>query len=163
MKLRATLSLVGVLLAAACTPAQQQAAPDTSAEDAQAIRASVDQFVTAWNTSDWATIGPLLANDALLMQPDGQPRRGREAIVAAMPEGYDPAMAQQSATVDEVIMMGDYGYAYGTWTLTPTAAAGANAQGRNGKWSSLFKRSADGAWQNYRWMWNEPMAMAAGM
>ena len=152
-----SIGLVSILIAAACTQTQQTP-PDTSAEDAQAIRASVDQFVAAWNASDWATIGPLLASDALLMQPDGQPVQGGSAIVAAMPQGYDPAMVQQSATVDEVIMMGDYGYAHGTWTLTPT---GADAQGRSGKWSALYRRSADGAWQNYRWMWNEPMAMAA--
>ncbi len=155
MKLRfRILSLASVLVVAACT---QQPAPDTGA-DAAAIRAWVDQFVVAWNEADDATLGPMIAEDAVLMQPDGPPLQGRAAILATMAEGYDIAMIQQSATTDEVVVIGDYAYARGTWNLNPTPAAGPDVQPANGKWSTLFERGAGGAWQVSRWMWNQPSA-----
>ncbi len=162
MKLRnLMLGLTSALVLAACTP---EAAPDTSAADEAAIRTLVGEFVAAWNTVDDATYGPMIAEGAILMQPDGPPTQGRDAILAIMVEGYDPAMSQQTAMVDGVIPMGDYAYAYGTWNIDPTPAAGADVVARNGKWSVLYMRGADGAWQTYRWMWNEasPAVPAGG-
>ena len=146
------LSLASLLVLAACAPQQ---VPDTEA-DVAAISAQVDQFVAAWNAADNATLSPMVAEDAILMQPDGSPLEGRDAILATMADGYDIAMIQQSATVDEVIVMGDYAYAHGTWTLNPMSAAGADMQALNGKWSTLYARGTDGAWQIWRWMWNQP-------
>jgi len=146
------LGLASVLVVAACTP---QAAPDTSAADEAAIRTLVGEFVAAWNTADAATYGPMIAEDAVLMQPAGPPTQGHDAILGIMAQGIDIAVAQQTATVDGVIPMGDYAYAYGTWNVDPTPAAGPDVAARNGKWSVLYKRGADGAWQTYRWMWNE--------
>jgi uncharacterized protein (TIGR02246 family) len=149
------LSLAAGFVFAACAP-EPAAAPDTSAADATAIRAQVDQFVAAWNVADNATIGSLIADDVILMQPDGPALQGHDAILATIAEAYDIAMMQQSATVDEVIVMGDYAYARGTWNLDPTPAAGADVPAANGKWSTLSQRGLDGAWQMSRWMWNQP-------
>lgn len=154
MRLRAcTLGLASVLVLAAC--AQEQPPVDTSA-DVAAIRAWVDQFVDAWNRGDKAAISPLVAQDAVLMQPDGPPHQGRAAILATMGEPFDFTMVQQSATTDEVVVIGDYAYGRGTWKLDPTPAAGPDVQPANGKWSVVFKRGADGAWEVWRWMWNQP-------
>jgi len=162
MKLRnLMLGLTSALVLAACTP---QAAPDTSAADEAAIRTLVGEFVAAWNTADATTYGPMIAEGAVLMQPDGPPTQGHDAILGIMAQGIDIAMVQQTATVDGVIPMGDYAYAYGTWNIDPTPAAGADVVARNGKWSVLYMRGADGAWQTYRWMWNEasPAVPAGG-
>ena len=149
------LTLASLLAAAACAPTPE-AAPDTSAADATAIRAGVDQFVAAWNVADNATIGSLVAADAILMQPVGPALQGRDTILATMAAGYDITMIQQSATVDEVIVMGDNAYARGTWNLDPTAAAGDEVTAMNGQWTVLLARGVDGAWQFSRWMWNQP-------
>jgi ketosteroid isomerase-like protein len=90
------------------------------------------------------------------MAPDGPPLEGREAILASMGESYDIAMVQQSATTDEVVVIGDYAYAHGTWNLDPTAAAAADMVAMYGKWSTVFKRGPDGTWRTWRWMWNQP-------
>ncbi len=142
-----------VVLAGCAPPAPQ--APDTSAEDAAAIRAHVDEFVDAWNAGDNAILGKLVAEDAVLMQPDTPLLTGRDPILATMAEGYDIAMIQQTATCDEVIPLGDHAYARGTWTLEPTAAAGENVPGANGKWTALYARDAGGNWKLARWMWNQ--------
>ena len=149
----AMLSLAAGFVFAACAP---EPAPDTTAADATAIRTQVDQFVAAWNVADNTTIGSFVAADVVLMQPDGPALQGHDAILETIAESYDVAMMQQSATVDEVIVMGDYAYARGTWNLDPTAAGGADVPAANGMWSALYQRGPAGAWQMSRWMWNQP-------
>jgi ketosteroid isomerase-like protein len=70
-------------------------------------------------------------------------------------------MLQQTATVDEVIVNSDQAYVRGTWQLKPTAVASADVQESNGKWSSLYKRGADGGWRIWRSMWNQDAAPSA--
>lgn len=142
-------------------PASGKASTDTTADTA-AMRATVEKFVAAWNKGDSATYGALIAGDAVLMPPDGPVVTGRDAIVAAMAKDYDPRKAQQTATVDEVIVAGPDTYAYGAWNVKPTAAASADAKVSNGKWSALYHRSADGTtWLISRWMWNQEAAPKA--
>ncbi|MDH3456792.1 MAG: nuclear transport factor 2 family protein [Gemmatimonadota bacterium] len=150
------LTLASLLVLAACAP--QQAA-DTEA-DVAAVRAHVNQFVATWNVADHAALSSMVAEDAILMQPDESPLEGRDAILATMADGYDIAMMQQSATVDEVIVMGDNAYARGTWRLSPTSAADPNAPALQGKWSTLYRRGNGNDWQVWRWMWNQPSDQA---
>jgi ketosteroid isomerase-like protein len=100
----------------------------------------------------------MIADDAILMPPDGPVVSGRDAIVAEIAKENDTKTAQQTATVDEVIVTGDHAYARGTWNVTPIAGAGASTQPQEGKWSILYKRGADGTWLTSRWMWNQEAA-----
>lgn len=154
--------ILGLVLIPLFTACGQQSAPgkasiDVSADTA-AIRANVEKFLAAWNKGDSAAYGPMIADDAILMQPDGPLLQGRDAIVANMTKSYDTTKAQQTATVDEVIVTGGHAYVRGTWNLNPMAAAGADTKAMNGKWSVLYQRSADGTWLVSRWMWNQDAA-----
>jgi uncharacterized protein (TIGR02246 family) len=156
------LGLVLIPLFSACG---QQSAPDkgsidTSADTA-AIRANTEKFIAAWNKGDSAAYGPMIADDAILIPPDGPLVNGRDAIMAAMAKDHDTTKYQQTATVDEVIVTGAHAYARGTWNLNPTAAAGADTKAENGRWSILYQRSADGTWLTSRWMWNQEVAPKA--
>jgi ketosteroid isomerase-like protein len=155
--LKLLLGLGSALVLAACVQKPAKG-PDTSAADAAVIRANVEAFVSAWNKGDTASLRPMLADDAILMQPAGPAVSGGDAIVQAIAKGYDIATTQQMATVDEIIVNGGQAYAHGTWKLSPTEAAGPDVKARNGKWSALYKRDAEGVWQNWRWMWNEDAA-----
>lgn len=153
------LSLAAAVALTACAqPAAQDTAeqPDTSAADAEALRAQVDGFVSAWNVADYTTLGALVAEDGILMQPDGPVYEGREAILAVMAEGYDVTTMQQSAVVDEVLLIGDHAYARGSWNIDPAPEAGPDVPSMDGKWSAVYKRGPDGGWQIWRWMWNQP-------
>jgi ketosteroid isomerase-like protein len=150
------LGLVSVAMLAGCAP--QEAPETTEAPSTPMLDAQVwlDQFVSAWNTGDMASAGSMIAEDAVLMQPDGPPLMGRDAIVGTISQGYDITMFQQSATVDETLSLGEYAYARGTWTLNPTAEAGESTPSMNGKWSAVYTAGPDGGWQVWRWMWNQP-------
>jgi ketosteroid isomerase-like protein len=87
---------------------------------------------------------------------------GAEAAITNIAKGYDIAAMQQSATVDEVVVYGDHAHALGTWALTPPATAGSDIKGASGKWLVIYKRQPDGAWQTWRWIWNQPTPAAAG-
>jgi len=147
---------------AACAqqqPAEDTADADTTAADAESLREQVDQFVSAWNVGDNVMLASLVAEDAVLMQPDGPVVESRDLILDVMSQGYDTALLQQSATVDEVIMIGDYAYGRGTWNIDPTPEAGPDVPAGNGKWSAVYQRGPDGGWQIWRWMWNQPSAV----
>lgn len=153
------LGLASVAMLAACAPQKAAETTETSSAavlDAETVRAQVDQFVSVWNTGDMTSLGSMIAEDAVLMQPDGPPLAGRDAIVGTMAEQYDIATYQQSATVDEILALGDHVYASGTWTMNPTAVGGEVAPSMNGKWSIVYAGGPDGGWQVWRWMWNQP-------
>jgi uncharacterized protein (TIGR02246 family) len=156
MKVRIQLpGLLAAVLVAACSQQQTQGVSDVATLDPATVRAQVEQFVSAWNAEDLAAVEKMVAEDAVLMQPEGPPLAGRAAILETMAGGYDVEMYQQSATVDEVAALGEYAYGRGTWSLNPTAANEAG-EGMNGKWSAVYRPSPDGGWQTWRWMWNQP-------
>ena len=158
--MKARLLILGLIVTSLFTACGQQSTPgkasgDASA-DASAIRANVGKFVDAWNKGNSASYSPMIAADAILIRTDGSLAQGRDAITADMAKDYDTTKSQQTATVDEVIVMGDHAYARGTWNLNPTA--GADTKPMKGGWSVLFQRSTDGAWLISRWMANQESA-----
>ena len=112
------------------------------------------------NAGEISGRGSTIAEDAVLLEPDGDPIVGREAILADIAMNYDFTAFQQSATVEEVERIGDMAYAWGTWTLQPASEAAAGVASMSGKWSVIYKRGPDGGWQTWRWMWNQPTGQA---
>jgi ketosteroid isomerase-like protein len=158
------LSSLLVLISVACAqqPATENAeVTETATVDPATVRTQVDQFVSLWNAGDSDGLGSMIAEDAVLMQPTGPLLEGREPIIASMAQGYDIALLQQSATVDEVIMIGEQAYARGTWNLDPTPEAGPEVPAMSGRWSAVYQPAPDGGWQIWRWMWNQPPEQVA--
>lgn len=161
------LALASVALLAACAPPPPPApaapapAPDTSAADAAAVRDLTDRFVVAWNAGDAAAYGAMIADDVVHMPQGAAANVGRDAVLAAMAGQFDLTTVQQSATIDEVVVMGDYANAYGTWRVDPVSAAGEAAEVTAGRWMVLYRRNAAGGWQFWRWMWNQTSGPAA--
>lgn len=158
---RALGPMLALFLAACATePATETAEPVPV--DPATIRAQVDEFVSAWNDGDVSGLGSMIAEDAVLLQPDGAPLVGREAILGAISQNYDARVLQQSATVDEVVSIGKLAYARGTWTLEPTTEEGLDVSAVNGKWSAIYQPRSDGGWNTWRWMWNQPSGQTGG-
>jgi uncharacterized protein (TIGR02246 family) len=158
--MKTCLLILGLIVTSLFTACGQHSVPGKAAvdpsADASAIRTSVGKFVDAWNKADSGSYSPMIAADAILIQPDGSVVQGRDAIAAGMAKDYDTTKSQQTATVDEVIVMGDHAYGRGTWNLNPTA--GADTKAMNGGWSVLFQRGTDGMWLISRWMANQASA-----
>ena len=85
----------------------------------------------------------MIADDAILMQPDGPLVQGRDAIVTTITKAYDTKTAQQTATVDEVIVMGDHAYGRGTWTLPRSQRP---APTRSHEWQVVHSLQAQCRW-----------------
>jgi uncharacterized protein (TIGR02246 family) len=148
------LCLSSIFVLTACSqPAPEPV--DTSEADAAAIRAQTDQFLTSWNAGDVTGFNEMYTDDAVQMQPDGPNTEGSQAILQAFTDYFNEFDAEQSAVVDEIEVFGDVGFSRGTWSLTQTPKAGGDEQARNGKWSNVVRRQADGSWKVWRWMWNE--------
>lgn len=161
------LIFVWLVIACASEPAPESAEPrsgiaESAPVDAGAIRAQVAEFVSAWNGGDLATVGGSLADDAVLMQPDGPVLVGKAQIVDVIKDNYDFNLLTQTATIEEVVGIGEMAYARGTWRLEPKAGAEVELSSMNGKWSAIYKRAPDGRWQTWRWMWNQPSGQMAG-
>lgn len=152
------LALLAVLVACTQAPAPP---PDTSAAAAAALQANSEAFLNAWNAADVATLGDMLAEDAIEMPPDGPVLDGRAAIMQATTDYFSQFTATQTATTDEVNVQGDLAISRGTWTVTETPKAGGETVTRSGKWFDVQKRQADGSWKTWRWMWNQATAPAA--
>jgi uncharacterized protein (TIGR02246 family) len=159
---RQLTGLALLLAVAACAPEPASETAAVPELDPATIRAQVAEFVGAWNDGDLNRVNSSIADDAVLIQPDGPILIGREAILAAMSEGYDGSLMKQSATVDEVSAVGNMAYVRGTWKLDPTPEAGADAPSMSGNWSTIYKRGPDGSWQTWRWMWNQPSGQTVG-
>lgn len=158
MLLASALALV--FAACATEPAPESAAiPEL---DPSTVRAQVAEFVTAWNNGDLDRVHSSVAEDAVLIQPDGPILIGREAILASISTNYDGSLLKQSATVDEVTAIGNMAYVRGTWRLDPMAEAGPDVPSMSGNWSTIYKRGPDGGWQTWRWMWNQPSGQTVG-
>lgn len=149
------LTLASIALLAACAQQAPAPAPDTSAADAATVRGLTDTFVAAWNAGDTAAFSALIAEDVVQMPQGAAANVGRDAVVAAMSSSIDINAVQQSATVDEVVVMGDYANAYGTWRIDATEATDPPAEATTGKWMALYHRHPGGSWQIWRWMWNQ--------
>lgn len=155
------LSLVAAIAVAACGQPVTPSAADTSAADEAAIRATTDEFLSAWNAADMVRLAAMYPEDAVRMQPDGPSLEGRDAILQSFTEFFAEFDAQQTAVVDEVGVFGDVGFGRGTWSVTQRPKAGGDEAARHGKWFVMHRRQDDGSWKTWRWMWNEPVTPEA--
>jgi uncharacterized protein (TIGR02246 family) len=144
--------LVATVVGCAQGPATRA---DTLEADEAALRATVSDFLAAWNAADVASLGTFYAEDAIEMQPDGAPHEGRKAIQDGHGAFFAQFTATQTATVTEVGVEGNLGFNRGTWSVRSMPRAGGPETSRTGNWMVLLRRDADGSWKIWRWIWNE--------
>ena len=157
---------IPALLAAALAACSQPPppGPDTTEADVAAIRANSDRFLEAFNAQDVTGLDDLFLEDAIELPVDAPASVGREAILASSAAYYDTYAASQTATTEEISVLGDVALAWGTWESTETPKAGGSTVVNRGKWMEVYRRDADGSWKTWRWIWNRdaPVAPAGG-
>ena len=132
----------GVALLAACGP--EATAP---AGSRQAIEATVARYVAASNQGDADALAALYTDDAMLLPPDHEPIKGREAIGEFWRQGTDEGL---EVTTLRMEVSGDLAYLVGRYHLPPTDDEPADS----GQSVLCLKRQRDGSWKVTADIWN---------
>src|SRR6476661_1631615 len=130
--------------AAGC--AGQPPVPDPA--DRRAVETAIRSYVEASNKGDVATLASLYAEDAMLLPPDHEPIRGREAIGAFWRQGTDEGLEVTNLAVE---VDGNLGYLVGRYHLPTTDEEPADS----GKYVMCLKRQQDGSWKLTADIWNQ--------
>ncbi len=157
------LAVLLMLVALACSPKSDAASkPDTAtpvaataaAPDEGAIRRVIDsmntRFVAALERGDSLTAVASYADDAVIMMPNEQTWRGLDGAK----KGFAGFLTQASiknakVSTDDVMVRGDLAVETGhyEWTIVPK---GGKEMKDKGKYLTVWKRQADGAWKIVR-------------
>jgi uncharacterized protein (TIGR02246 family) len=145
------LAIALLLSSLGCTQAPPPVPPDTRAADQKAIADMEAAWVPAWQAKDVDKIVAVYAADAVVMQPDMPAMKGTEAIRAGVKAFVgDKNFALTFAPIAvEVAKSGDIGYTYGTYTATMTSPKTKKPVTEKGKYVTVYKKQADGAWKAF--------------
>ena len=129
-------------------------ARNTSAEERQAIEATLLQYEKTLNESDVKGVLDLYAPDGVFM-PSGAPSAiGREEIRATYEHVFAAIKLDIKFTIDEIVQSGDYAFARTTSRGQVTILAeGVTAPEENRELFVLQNR--DGTWRIARYMFNK--------
>jgi uncharacterized protein (TIGR02246 family) len=143
---RATVAgLVGLVWGLLAGCASRPATSDFAAR--RAVEAAIQHYVDASNRGDAAALASLYAEDAMLLPPDHEPIRGREAIGAFWRQGTDTGLEVTNLAVE---VDGNLGYLVGRYHLPATDEEPADS----GKYVMCLKRQRDGSWKLTADIWN---------
>lgn len=127
---------------------QPAPAPDTRAADEVALRTLDTEWSKAATAKDLDRITSYLADDSVSLSPNAPAVSGKEAVrkswsdLLALP---GMALSWQIKQV-EVAKSGDLGYTWGTYEMTVNDAKG-NPSTDRGKYLTVWKKQANGAWK----------------
>jgi uncharacterized protein (TIGR02246 family) len=136
--------LLAAGLLAGCAPHPRPSDPGAR----EAIEAAVRRYVAASNAGDADALANLYADDAVLLPPDHEPVRGREAIGAYWSHGTDEGLEVTTLSVE---VEGGLGYLVGRYRLPATDEEPADS----GKYVMCLKRQRDGSWKLTADIWNQ--------
>ncbi|HEY7482654.1 MAG TPA: SgcJ/EcaC family oxidoreductase [Gemmatimonadales bacterium] len=122
-------------------------APGRNANSRGAVEATVDRYVAASNEGDAEALTELYADDAVLLPPDHEPIRGREAIGEFWRQGTDTGLEVSTLRLE---VDGTVAYLIGRYHLPPTEGEEADS----GQYVLCLKRQSDGSWKLTADIWN---------
>ena len=132
---------------------------DTSAADAQAIKAKNDEWSKAGAAKDSAKFVTYYADDATVMVPNEPIFRGMDSIKSVMtPMMQDPSFSFSFKT-EKVEVSASLGYSQGPYSLTTTARSGKPFVD-TGKYLTVWKKQADGSWKAIEHIFNSDLPPA---
>ena len=103
------------------------------------------------------------ADDASVLMPDAPVASGKDAIRAAIKPIFDDpndAITFQGSRV-EVAKSGDLAYTQGAYTATVTDPKWKKPVTDKGKYVTVYKKQADGAWKAVADIWNADTPLPA--
>ncbi|HYN08066.1 MAG TPA: DUF4440 domain-containing protein [Vicinamibacterales bacterium] len=152
----------GFLTAAACTPAPPHAPPDTREQDAAAIKKADTEAGGAATARNVDALMAFYTDDVTFMPPNAAMVTGRDNVrkyLTDMMNMPDFSIAW-TPTRAEAARSGDVGYSIGTYHAMFTAPDG-NMVMEDGKYTTVWKKQADGSWKLAVDMFNSNMPLPA--
>lgn len=154
----ALLILGGVI---ACAPPEEPAPVaqgPTEEEDLSAIRASVADFIAAYNGDDPEAFVALFSSTAMRLPPNAPELDGIDAIRNNTIVIFDQFEREVTVHLAETRFSGDFAVSRGTWAVRLTPKSGGEPEDNVGKWLNLHIRSA-GGWLIERNIWNSDIPL----
>ena len=124
--------------------------------DRAALRQADAQWETSANANDFAAVGALYADEAMLLPPNAEAVRGRAAIQAYF-EGFPP-FSDLKLQPQEIEGCADVAYTVGTYSMMITLPGAATAMPDRGKYIEIWRKGADGSWKIERDIFNSDLA-----
>jgi ketosteroid isomerase-like protein len=124
--------------------------------DVKAVKELLAAFPKATEANNAAFPSNYYKEDAIRLQPNGIPIKGKDAIVKSWMNNW-AAYKTTDATlpVDEVLTSGDLAVARGTGQAVNTPKAGGLPVSRDpAKWVGVYQRQPDGSWKCAFDIWN---------
>ena len=149
-----SLAALLVLAASGCAPQVDVEA------DAAAVRSAFDEATAALNPGG-GDIVDLDTEDAVIMYAGEPAAIGKEAIRARQQAFRDQATFEETRSVDEVVVSGDWAFVRWTGTGTVTPKDGGEPSEFNRKGITIFQRQADNSWKIARVIWNSNQPAAS--
>jgi uncharacterized protein (TIGR02246 family) len=133
-----------VLLLGAC----QQPVATLTEDDIAAIRAAAEQeVVEATLAGDWGRLAATFTEDAVRLPPDEPLHKGRAAIKQWAEDNWGPvSYTAFTMEVKDVDGCGDLAYAWGPYSATVEVPGLEEPIEDIGKFLTVFRKQADGAW-----------------
>jgi uncharacterized protein (TIGR02246 family) len=154
--LRALSGILVLSLAAVSTPAEPARSRPTPARTARLG----DPFVDAFNRGDFAAIGTLYAEDAIVFPPGSAPIKGRPAIEAFWKSTRNLGIRSIERNVMSAESIGNLAIETGREVLRVQPVGPAEALVHL-KYVLVWKKQKDGSWKIYRDIWNTMPAAGA--
>jgi len=151
--MKSGLSIVAGLAVLLAAPAFGQDMPtcDGPQDACRQIAEITAQYNSAFNNRDLAGLSALFTTDTVGAWPGGV-LHGREARENLFVDLFKSGWSNHAGGPDQVHVIGDWGWAVGTWTATPPGAKDAS-QAAWGTWGEVVVRQ-DGVWKIRMQAWN---------
>jgi ketosteroid isomerase-like protein len=122
--------------------------------DLKAIQALNQHDIDAVMATDAAAITAQWSDDFVVLPPAGPIIRGRAANAEIVAKGMEQIGAfeplEYEVTFEEIKILGDYAYEWGTFRGKMRPRAGGDPISYSGKLMRILQRQADGSWRMHR-------------
>ncbi len=119
----------------------------------QEIKQNSARFGEAYSRGDVAAVAALYSEDAVLLPPNSQMLRGREAIQQFWAGARQMGVREAALETVQVEESGDMAWEIGAYTLK-IQPEGGQATTDRGKYTVVWKRQTDGSWKMAVDIWN---------
>ena len=103
------------------------------------MKKDVDGWMALWD------------EDGIKMSPNIPSIHGKSAIRELKhKKSQSPDDMEMTIKVEDTQLAGDFGFAHGTYFVSITPQGGGAAKSMEGKYLTIFRKQADGAWKIYR-------------